>query len=49
MEGGTIACVSGFLFNMVERNVRLISPCNASERWPLGYRIYDEGTFTDGE
>ena len=49
MDGGTIACVSGFLFNMVERSVRLISPCNTCERWPLGYRIYDEGTFTDGD
>jgi radical SAM family RiPP maturation amino acid epimerase len=43
---GTNACVSGFLFNMVERSVKLISPCNADERWPLGYRIYEEGTFT---
>lgn len=43
---GTNACVSGFLFNMVERSVKLISPCNADERWTDGYRIYDEGTFT---
>jgi len=43
----TIACVSGFLFNMVERSVKLISPCNADERWPNGYIIYDEGTFSD--
>jgi len=46
-DQGTIACVSGFLFNMVERSVKLISPCNASERWPLGYIVFDEGTFTD--
>jgi radical SAM family RiPP maturation amino acid epimerase len=46
-EQGTIACISGFLFNMVERSVKLISPCNASDRWPLGYIIFDEGTFTD--
>ena len=46
-EQGTIACVSGFLFNMVERSVKLISPCNASKRWPLGYIVYDRGTFTD--
>jgi radical SAM family RiPP maturation amino acid epimerase len=39
------ACVSGFLFNMVERSVKLISPCNADDRWPLGYRVYDQGTF----
>jgi radical SAM family RiPP maturation amino acid epimerase len=46
-DQGTIACVSGFLFNMVDRSVKLISPCNASERWPLGYIVYDEGTFSN--
>lgn len=43
----TIACVTGFLFNMVERSVKLISPCKADDRWPNGYRIYDEGIFTN--
>ncbi|MCY7366710.1 MAG: radical SAM family RiPP maturation amino acid epimerase [Chamaesiphon sp.] len=42
----TNACVSGFLFNLVDRNVKLISPCPASELWPHGYRVYAEGTFT---
>ena len=42
---GSTACVSGFLFNMVDQSVKLISPCNADERWPLGYRVYEEGTF----
>jgi hypothetical protein len=41
----TIACVSGFLFNMMEQTVRLITPCNASVRWPLGYWVVDEGHF----
>lgn len=41
----TIACVSGFLFNMVERSVKLISPTNADEVWPLGYRVYGQGRF----
>lgn len=45
---GTSACVSGFLINMVERRVKLISPCPASDRWPQGYMIFDEGTFTNG-
>lgn len=45
---GTIACVSGFLFNMVDCTVRLISPCNADDRWPMGYRVYAQGTFKDG-
>ncbi len=43
----SIACVTGFLFNMVDRSVKLISPCNADDRWPLGYIIYDEGTFSN--
>ncbi|GGL79933.1 hypothetical protein GCM10010129_24470 [Streptomyces fumigatiscleroticus] len=41
----TIACVSGFLFNMVDRSVQLITPCNASDDWPLGYWVLDSGTF----
>ncbi|MEG4594968.1 hypothetical protein QUB00_24630 [Microcoleus sp. F8_C2] len=45
--GGTIACLTGFLFNMVDRSVKLISPCSANERWPLGYIIFDQGTFSD--
>ncbi len=45
---GTIACVSGFLFNMVEKTVKLITPCEASDQWPKGYKILAEGTFTSG-
>lgn len=41
----TIACVTGFLFNMVERSVKLISPCKADDRWPNGYRVYARGNF----
>lgn len=44
---GTIACVTGFLFNMVDRTVKLISPCRANDRWPLGYIIFDEGSFSN--
>ncbi len=44
-QSSTIACVSGFLFNMVDSSVRLISPCNASERWPLGYWVLASGEF----
>ncbi len=46
-DQGTIACVTGFLFNMVDRTVKLISPCRASNRWPLGYIIFDEGSFSN--
>jgi radical SAM family RiPP maturation amino acid epimerase len=41
----TIACVSGLLLNLVERTVKLITPCKASDRWPLGYIVFDEGRF----
>jgi len=44
-DGGSIACVSGFLVNMVERVARLISPCSANQRWPLGYIVFDEFHF----
>ncbi len=43
----TIECTSGFLVNLVERSIKLISPCNASDRWPHGVRIHAEGTFHD--
>lgn len=42
----TIACLSGYLVNMADRSVRLISPCPPSGRWPLGYRVYAEGSFS---
>jgi hypothetical protein len=45
---GTTACLSGFLINMIERRVKLISPCPASARWPQGYMIFDEGVFING-
>ena len=45
--GGTTACVSGFLVNMVERTVKLVSPCQASQKWPLGYRVHARGIFED--
>lgn len=42
----TIACVTGYLVNMVDRSVRLISPCPPSDHWPLGYRVHAEGSFS---
>jgi len=48
-QTSTIACISGFLVNMVDRTIRLISPCPASSRWPLGYQIFAEGTFATAE
>ena len=46
-QPGTIACVSGFLLNMVKKSVKLISPCCASDKWPLGYIVFEERTFAD--
>ncbi|HYH83731.1 MAG TPA: radical SAM family RiPP maturation amino acid epimerase [Longimicrobium sp.] len=48
-SSSTIACVSGFLFNMVERSVQMITPCNASNRWPLGYWVVARETFDSPE
>lgn len=45
----TIACVSGFLFNMVDLSIRLVTPCNACDRWENGYWVVDQATFRDGE
>lgn len=42
----TIGCVTGFLFNMVDRTVQLISPCTATDEWPLGFYVYGEGSWT---
>jgi len=46
---GTIACVSGFLLNMVDRRVRLITPCPASDRWPDGYWVLEDARFADAD
>lgn len=46
---GSIACVSGFLINMVNQTIQLVSPCYTSTRWPCGYRVFDEATFEDAE
>lgn len=48
-RASTIACVSGFLINLVERRLRLITPCGANDRWPLGYWELDDVIFRDAE
>ena len=45
---GSIACISGTLVNMVNRTVKLISPCYTTMQYPYGYRVFDEATFDDG-
>ncbi len=39
-RAGTIACVTGFLINMVRGEVRLVSPTLATDRWPDGYKVW---------
>ncbi len=46
---GSIACVSGLLVNMVNRTVKLISPCYTTMEYTYGYRVYDETTFHGSE
>jgi len=48
-DHATIACVSGFLTSMMKQTVQLVSPTRSCEKWPLGYRIYDEQRFSNGE
>lgn len=44
---GTIACVSGFLINMLKGTVKLVTPVPSCDRWPNGYWIFEEAHFTD--
>jgi radical SAM family RiPP maturation amino acid epimerase len=44
-DAGTIACVSGFLVELPARRVRLITPCRATENYPLGYVVVGEARF----
>ena len=46
-EHASIACISGFLVNMITKTVKLVSPVPASKQWPLGYRIHDKRCFRD--
>lgn len=44
-RAATIACVSGFQLNLIDRRVRLISPCPADARWPDGFRVHAEAHY----
>ena len=48
-DHGTIACVTGFLVNMMERSIKLVTPTRSGEVWPLGYRVYEEASFKTAE
>ncbi len=45
----SICCLTGFLVNMVDGTIKLISPHSASDRRPLGYRIHFECNFSTAE
>lgn len=45
----TIACVSGFLVNVPMKQIKLITPCAASEAYPLGYITLAAETFSNDE
>jgi len=42
---GSIACVTGFLINLVRKEIKLVSPCYTSKSWPYGYRVFDQVQF----
>lgn len=42
---GTIACVSGFLINIVEKTVRLVSPCMPTNEIPDGYIVFASANY----
>lgn len=44
-EGSTSACLSGFLFNMLDRTVELISPCPPDPDHPKGYIVFAKRRF----
>jgi hypothetical protein len=46
---GSIGCVTGFLVNMVERSVQLISPCTADNERPNGSIVFAEDRFNGPE
>lgn len=41
----SISCIVGFLVNMVDKTIKLLSQCVPCHRWPMGYRVHFEDTF----
>ncbi|MFT6226460.1 MAG: radical SAM family RiPP maturation amino acid epimerase [Paracoccaceae bacterium] len=46
---GSIACVSGLLVNMVNKTMKLCSPCYTTLEYRYGYRVYDTISFDGPE
>jgi radical SAM family RiPP maturation amino acid epimerase len=48
LDERTCSCVSGFVINMFERKIKLISPCKPSDKYPKGFITFVEAPFHDG-
>ncbi len=48
-QGGTISCISGFLVNMAESTIRLVTPCRSSDECPTGERLIAKRHFETAE
>lgn len=48
-DANTISCISGFVVNMAERSVRLLTPCPVSEAHPTGEYLVARESFSDLE
>ncbi len=46
-ESGTIACISGFVVNMAEKTLRMVTPCLADAQHPTGEHIIMKEHFSD--
>lgn len=46
---GSIACVTGFLVNLVDCTISLIAPTHATDEYPLGYITFATETFSDND
>ncbi len=46
MSPGTIACVSGFLINIFDKTIKMVSPCSATEQYDKGYITFDEQSYS---
>ena len=49
LERRTTACVTGFLVNMVDKRIALVSPCIPDDTYPLGFITHDEASFVDAD
>ncbi|MBU0945840.1 MAG: radical SAM family RiPP maturation amino acid epimerase [Proteobacteria bacterium] len=49
VEKTTISCTTGFLVNLVEKSVRLISPWPADAEHPSGYKTFAQNHFSTAD